>query len=159
MYGSEPALEKCSCICRYILLTLNAATGIWLRWSRGKGALTQENGRAWLEEPGWLLGGKKKKKKERRLTRVAENMQGEEERLACLSDQWRTLLDTWELWPMPSCRLIRAMNYETNKSVAEGAPRVVRCILGSRRVFGTDKLVIPSSSFYKPACIFLSEIC
>lgn len=157
MYGSEPALEKCSCICCYILLTLNAATGIWLRWSRGKGALTQENGRAWLEEPGWLLGEKRKKKDVWRGWQ--KTCRGEEERLACLSDQWRTLLDTWELWPMPSCRLIRAMNYETNKSVAEGAPRVVRCILGSRRVFGTDKLVIPSSSLYKPACIFLSEIC
>lgn len=42
MYGREPALEKCPCICRYILLTPNAATGIWLRRSRGKAALGQE---------------------------------------------------------------------------------------------------------------------
>lgn len=93
----------------------------------------------------------------RRWTSEAEHLQGKER---AWRDQSRTLLDTWELRPMPSCRLIWAMNYETNKSVAKGALRVVRCILESRRrVFGTDKLVIPSSSFYNPACTSLSEIC
>lgn len=37
---------------------------------------------------------------------------------AAASDQSHTLLDTWE--PIPSRRLIWAMNYETNKSVAVG---------------------------------------
>lgn len=116
MYGCEPALEKCSCIC-FFLLTLNAATGIWPRWSRGRlHSLKRMAQRDWKSLDDCSAERKKKKTFNERGRKLA----GEEERVACLRDQSRTPLDTWELWPMPSCRLIWAMNYETNKSVAEG---------------------------------------
>lgn len=54
---------------------------------------------------GWTIARRKKTFDER-----GRKLAGEEERSAGLRDQSRTLLDTWELWPMPS--LQADMGYE-----------------------------------------------